>query len=255
MVVHALRGCGMDPGLSGRRRGALDRLQRRLGGGGVARGRGRRVRPLAAQARSAGRRAHQRRARPPRDLLVAARRRRHVPRLPGPGRRGGARRRAGPDPLPGPRGAAGGRRARARRLALHRRRRAGHAARPGRPQRPQRRGRARRLRAGRRRPGGGRGGAGGLRRRRPAVRARSGRRRSGALVVDDYAHHPTEVRATIAAARTLAPRRVVAVFQPHLFSRTRHQYREFGAALARGRPGRRCSTSTRRASAPRTSRA
>jgi UDP-N-acetylmuramate--alanine ligase len=55
---------------------------------------------------------------------------------------------------------------------------------------------------------------------------------TGALVVDDYAHHPTEVRATIAAARTLDPRRVVAVFQPHLFSRTRHQYREFGAALA-----------------------
>ncbi len=55
---------------------------------------------------------------------------------------------------------------------------------------------------------------------------------SGALVVDDYAHHPTEVRATIAAARTLDPRRVVAIFQPHLFSRTRHQYREFGAALA-----------------------
>jgi UDP-N-acetylmuramate--alanine ligase len=55
---------------------------------------------------------------------------------------------------------------------------------------------------------------------------------AGALVVDDYAHHPTEVRATIAAARTLEPRRVVAVFQPHLFSRTRHQFREFGAALA-----------------------
>jgi UDP-N-acetylmuramate--alanine ligase len=55
---------------------------------------------------------------------------------------------------------------------------------------------------------------------------------AGARVVDDYAHHPTEVRATIAAARTLGPRRVVAVFQPHLFSRTRHQYREFGAALA-----------------------
>jgi UDP-N-acetylmuramate--alanine ligase len=54
----------------------------------------------------------------------------------------------------------------------------------------------------------------------------------GALVVDDYAHHPTEVRATIAAARTLSPRRLVAVFQPHLFSRTRHQFREFGAALA-----------------------
>jgi UDP-N-acetylmuramate--alanine ligase len=55
---------------------------------------------------------------------------------------------------------------------------------------------------------------------------------AGALVVDDYAHHPTEVRATVAAARTLDPGRVVAVFQPHLFSRTRHQYREFGAALA-----------------------
>jgi UDP-N-acetylmuramate--alanine ligase len=55
---------------------------------------------------------------------------------------------------------------------------------------------------------------------------------SGAAVVDDYAHHPTEVRATIAAARTLSPRRLVAVFQPHLFSRTRHQFREFGAALA-----------------------
>jgi UDP-N-acetylmuramate--alanine ligase len=55
---------------------------------------------------------------------------------------------------------------------------------------------------------------------------------AGALVVDDYAHHPTEVRATLAAARTLNPRRVVAVFQPHLFSRTARQQREFGAALA-----------------------
>jgi UDP-N-acetylmuramate--alanine ligase len=55
---------------------------------------------------------------------------------------------------------------------------------------------------------------------------------SGARVYDDYAHHPTEVAATIAAARTLAPARVVAVFQPHLFSRTRAFAREFGAALA-----------------------
>jgi UDP-N-acetylmuramate--alanine ligase len=61
---------------------------------------------------------------------------------------------------------------------------------------------------------------------------RLGTTAAGAAVVDDYAHHPTEVRATIAAARTLEPRRVVAVFQPHLFSRTRHQFREFGAALA-----------------------
>jgi UDP-N-acetylmuramate--alanine ligase len=54
----------------------------------------------------------------------------------------------------------------------------------------------------------------------------------GALVVDDYAHHPTEVAATIAAARSLEVRRIVAVFQPHLFSRTRELHREFGAALA-----------------------
>ena len=55
---------------------------------------------------------------------------------------------------------------------------------------------------------------------------------AGALVVDDYAHHPTEVRATIEAARTLAPRRVVACFQPHLFSRTQREARGFGQALA-----------------------
>jgi UDP-N-acetylmuramate--alanine ligase len=60
-----------------------------------------------------------------------------------------------------------------------------------------------------------------------------GRTAAGATVVDDYAHHPTEVAATIAAARTLRPRRVVAVFQPHLYSRTRLLAREFGAALAR----------------------
>jgi UDP-N-acetylmuramate--alanine ligase len=61
---------------------------------------------------------------------------------------------------------------------------------------------------------------------------RLGETPAGALVVDDYAHHPTEVAATLAAARTLAPQRVVAVFQPHLFSRTRAQATEFGHALA-----------------------
>jgi UDP-N-acetylmuramate--alanine ligase len=55
---------------------------------------------------------------------------------------------------------------------------------------------------------------------------------SGARVVDDYAHHPTEVAATIAAAREAGAKRVVAVFQPHLFSRTQHLAREFGDALA-----------------------
>jgi UDP-N-acetylmuramate--alanine ligase len=55
---------------------------------------------------------------------------------------------------------------------------------------------------------------------------------AGVPVYDDYAHHPTEVAATIAAARTLAPARLVAVFQPHLYSRTRALAREFGRALA-----------------------
>src|SRR3954469_11230273 len=61
---------------------------------------------------------------------------------------------------------------------------------------------------------------------------RLGETSGGALVVDDYAHHPTEVAATIAAARSLSPRRLVACFQPHLYSRTRELHREFGAALA-----------------------
>jgi UDP-N-acetylmuramate--alanine ligase len=55
---------------------------------------------------------------------------------------------------------------------------------------------------------------------------------SGAAVVDDYAHHPTEVAATLEAARTTGPRRLIACFQPHLYSRTRHLQREFGRALA-----------------------
>jgi UDP-N-acetylmuramate--alanine ligase len=61
---------------------------------------------------------------------------------------------------------------------------------------------------------------------------RLGEAASGATLVDDYAHHPTEVTVTIEAARTLAPRRLVAVFQPHLYSRTRALAAGFGAALA-----------------------
>jgi len=60
-----------------------------------------------------------------------------------------------------------------------------------------------------------------------------GQSASGALVYDDYAHHPTEVRATLEAARTLAQdRRLIALFQPHLYSRTRALARDFGRALA-----------------------
>ena len=55
---------------------------------------------------------------------------------------------------------------------------------------------------------------------------------AGSRVYDDYAHHPTEVRATLEAARTLGGERVVACFQPHLYSRTQHLASDFGKALA-----------------------
>ena len=55
---------------------------------------------------------------------------------------------------------------------------------------------------------------------------------AGVRVYDDYAHHPTEVTAVLDAARPVAaPGRVVAVFQPHLFSRTQIFAADFGAAL------------------------
>jgi UDP-N-acetylmuramate--alanine ligase len=56
--------------------------------------------------------------------------------------------------------------------------------------------------------------------------------RGGARVYDDYAHHPTEVEAALSALRELGPRRLVAVFQPHLYSRTKALADRFGAALA-----------------------
>jgi UDP-N-acetylmuramate--alanine ligase len=55
---------------------------------------------------------------------------------------------------------------------------------------------------------------------------------SGVTFIDDYAHHPTEVRATLASAREQGWRRVVAVFQPHRYSRTLHLGRQLGEALA-----------------------
>lgn len=51
------------------------------------------------------------------------------------------------------------------------------------------------------------------------------------LVVDDYAHHPTEINATLSGIRGGWDRRLVAVFQPHLFSRTRDFYEEFGRSF------------------------
>jgi UDP-N-acetylmuramate--alanine ligase len=56
---------------------------------------------------------------------------------------------------------------------------------------------------------------------------------AGVRVFDDYAHHPTEVRATLEAVRAVAGEgRSIVVFQPHLYSRTKTFAREFGAALS-----------------------
>ncbi|MCW3020383.1 MAG: UDP-N-acetylmuramate/alanine ligase, partial [Solirubrobacterales bacterium] len=55
---------------------------------------------------------------------------------------------------------------------------------------------------------------------------------NGSLMYEDYAHHPSEIAATLRAARTLAHTRLVAVFQPHLYSRTALLTSEFGRALA-----------------------
>ena len=51
------------------------------------------------------------------------------------------------------------------------------------------------------------------------------------MLLDDYAHHPTEVKATIEAAKAGWDRRIIAVFQPHLFTRTREFFREFSNSL------------------------
>ncbi len=65
-------------------------------------------------------------------------------------------------------------------------------------------------------------------RRRFEVKAESG----GAMVVDDYGHHPTEIAVTLQGARSGWPHhRILAVFQPHLYTRTRDFYREFARAF------------------------
>ena len=52
------------------------------------------------------------------------------------------------------------------------------------------------------------------------------------MVIDDYAHHPTEVQATLQVANAGLPdRRVIAVFQPHLYTRTQDLYKEFGLSF------------------------
>jgi UDP-N-acetylmuramate--alanine ligase len=55
--------------------------------------------------------------------------------------------------------------------------------------------------------------------------------RRGIMVVDDYAHHHSEIKATLSAAKAGFNRRIIAIFQPHLYSRTRDFYIEFGTAF------------------------
>ena len=53
----------------------------------------------------------------------------------------------------------------------------------------------------------------------------------GIKVIDDYAHHPTEIRATLRAARSCNPRKIYAIFQPHRYTRTQLLAKEFGTAF------------------------
>ena len=54
----------------------------------------------------------------------------------------------------------------------------------------------------------------------------------GVTVIDDYAHHPTEIKATLQAAARLPHREVWCVFQPHTYSRTKQFLEEFAQALS-----------------------
>ncbi len=59
-----------------------------------------------------------------------------------------------------------------------------------------------------------------------------GRTARGAIVYDDYAHHPTEIAATLSAAAAMEAKRVFCVFQPHTYSRTKELFDDFAAALS-----------------------
>ncbi|MEZ7890234.1 MAG: UDP-N-acetylmuramate--L-alanine ligase [Candidatus Wallbacteria bacterium] len=54
---------------------------------------------------------------------------------------------------------------------------------------------------------------------------------NGIKVIDDYAHHPTEIKATLNAARSSFENRIIAIFQPHRFSRTKFFYEQMAEAL------------------------
>ena len=54
---------------------------------------------------------------------------------------------------------------------------------------------------------------------------------NGAVVLDDYAHHPTEIKATLKAAKAFPHKRIICIFQPHTYSRTRTLWQEFLTAF------------------------
>lgn len=54
---------------------------------------------------------------------------------------------------------------------------------------------------------------------------------NGAIVIDDYAHHPTEIKATLKAAKAFNSGRIICIFQPHTYSRTRTLWNEFVSAF------------------------
>lgn len=55
---------------------------------------------------------------------------------------------------------------------------------------------------------------------------------SGAIVIDDYAHHPDEIRTTLGSAKSIAKGKVICIFQPHTYSRTKALFNDFVSALS-----------------------
>lgn len=55
--------------------------------------------------------------------------------------------------------------------------------------------------------------------------------KSGVTIIDDYAHHPTEILATLQAAKNGWDKRIICIFQPHTYSRTKEFYKDFGRAF------------------------
>jgi UDP-N-acetylmuramate--alanine ligase len=55
----------------------------------------------------------------------------------------------------------------------------------------------------------------------------------GITLIDDYGHHPTEIRASLEAARNMEPHRLIVIFQPHRYTRTRYCFDEFAHSLSR----------------------